>query len=497
MKKRYLSSVIIWIILVTIFCQGTQYRQENQSTTFNTDNQYSAEQLKEDFLLFRKALEEGHAGLYRYTPKKELDDHFEAIGGQLNRKMTEYEFYRMLVPLVAHIHDGHTRINLSEALDNHLSNQPILFPFNLRILEKKAYLFRNYSDNPEIPMGSELLSINSHPLSVIIQQMLPFIPSDAHIQTSKYRSLERTSFFGGLFNLIFGPSTSYEMTYRDRETNHSKKISVAGIKAKDLTSILNARYPEAAKENPPIQLDYRKAIAVLTIRTFGMRSYQSAKVSYPTFLKSAFQELEDEKIQHLIIDLRDNGGGADAYGKILFQHLIDKPFRYYEHLRINNTEFSFFDYTNIPPSERIQNPNRFRKNEEGTYDLLFHPNLGEQKPISPIFKGKIYVLINGNSFSATGECTSLIHFHKKAIFIGEECGAGYYGNTSGFIPVLTLPHTKIRVRIPMTRYTMAVSGYPQDRGIIPDHAVSATMDDLLNGRDTVMEFTIALIQNDL
>ncbi len=497
MKKRYLSSMVIWIVLLTIFYKGTQYCQENQGAAFNAEKQYSMEQLKEDFLLFRKALEEGHAGLNRYTPKEELDDHFEAIGAELNRTMTEYEFYRLLAPLIAHIHDGHTRISLSASLDNYLSDQPILLPFNLRILEKKAYLFRNYSDNPEVLMGSELLSINTHPMSVIIQQMLPFIPHDAHIQTSKYRSLERTALFGGLFNLVFGSSKSYEITYKEPGSNITKKITTAGIKANDLTSIFSTRYPEAATEKPPIQLEYKKGIALLTIRTFGMGPYQSAKISYPTFLKHAFQELEDKKIQHLIIDLRDNGGGADAYGKILFQHLIDKHFQYYEHLRINNTEFSFFEYTNIPPDERIQNPKRFRKNDEGTFDLLFHPNLGEQKPIPPIFKGKIYVLINGNSFSGTGECTSLIHSHKKAIFIGEECGAGYYGNTSGFMPTLTLPNTKIRIRIPMIRYTMAVSGYPQDRGIIPDYPVSPTIDDILDGRDTVMEFTLDLIQNEL
>jgi C-terminal processing protease CtpA/Prc len=276
-----------------------------------------------------------------------------------------------------------------------------------------------------------------------------------------------------------------------------KKIAATGIKANDLDSIFYERYSEAAKEKPPIQLNHRQGIALLTVRTFGMGPYQNAKISYPSFLKSVFQELEDKNTQHLIIDLRDNGGGADAYGKILVQHLIDKPFRYYEHLRINNTEFSFFEHTNIPPDERIQNPGRFRKNDEGTFDLLFHPNLGEQKPIPPIFKGKAYVLINGNSFSGTGECTSLIHFHKKAVFIGEECGAGYYGNTSGFMPMLILPNTKIRVRIPMIRYTMAVSGYPQDRGIIPDHPVSPTIEDLLSQRDTVMEFTIDLIKNEL
>lgn len=40
---------------------------------------------------------------------------------------------------------------------------------------------------------------------------------------------------------------------------------------------------------------------------------------------------------------------------------------------------------------------------------------------------------------------------------------------------------------------MAVSGYPKERGIIPDNPVSPTIADLLNDRDTVMEFTLGLI----
>ncbi len=492
-KQAFFVLILSFIIL----CYQFLFSQENLEKPLDPEETFTAEQLKEDFLIFRKALEEGHAGLNRYTPKEELDEHFETIVKNLNRPLTEYAFYRMLAPMIAHIHDGHTRINISKTLENHLSNQSVLFPINLRIIDNRAYLFRNYSEKNAVIMGSELLSINDRPMSAIIQQMLPFIPNDAHIQTSKYRRLESTAYFGGLFNLIFGQSTDYFLTYKDQNANAIKTAKVNGIKAKDLNSIFTKRYPDAAEQNPPIQLDYREDIAILTVRTFSTGSYQNAKISYPTFLKNAFKELEEKNIPYLIIDLRDNGGGADAFGKILWQHLTDKPFRYYEHLRINKTEFSFLEHTNIPPEERKQFQNRFKKNDEGTYDLMFHPNLGEQKPIPPIFKGKVYVLINGNSFSGTGECTSLMHYHKKATFIGEECGAGYYGNTSGFMPLLTLPNTKIRVRIPMIRYTMAVSGYPKNRGIIPEYPVSPSIEDLLNERDTVMDFAINLIKNEL
>ncbi|UCE41488.1 MAG: hypothetical protein JSV17_00405 [Candidatus Aminicenantes bacterium] len=487
---RNKSVVFIVAVFALVLCCQTLSSQDKSDSYGKT---YSADQLQKDFTIFRNALEEGHAGLYRYTPKTELDEHFESVEKELLRSMTELDFYRMLAPLIAHIHDGHTNISLSRSLENSLSTKPNLFPFNLRFVNNKAYLFRNYSDKADIIMGSELFSLNGRPMSDIVQKMLPFIPNDAHIQTSKYRKLEGTAYFGNLLNLIYGPSVSYSLTCEDPDTHTKQTFTVKAIRSGNLNTIAGKRYPGVFKERPPIELDFRNDVAILTLRTFSARAYQSAKLDYPAFLKTVFQELEDKKTSHLIVDLRDNGGGTDAFGKILFAHFVDKPFRFYDHLRANNIKFSFFKYTRIPPEQQKEFPQSFKKNEEGTYDLKFHPNLGEQKPIPPVYRGKVYVLLNGNSFSGTGECTSLMHFHKVATFIGEECGAGYYGNTSGFMPRITLPNTKIQVRIPMIRYTMAVSGYPKDRGIIPDYPVSPTIEDLLNDTDRVMDFTFDLI----
>jgi hypothetical protein len=62
------------------------------------------------------------------------------------------------------------------------------------------------------------------------------------------------------------------------------------------------------------------------------------------------------------------------------------------------------------------------------------------------------------------------------------------------MPTLILPNTGIRVRIPLVRYSMAVSGYPPDRGIIPDYPFSPTIQDLLSGKDVELDFVIDLIE---
>ena len=468
--------------------------QEIDKGEFNPEHVYSVEQLREDFLLLRTALEEAHAGLYYYSSKDEMDKLFDSVFESLDQPLTEPDFYRHIALLTAGINDGHTRILYSRPFDEYLSAEPVLFPLNLVFIEDKTYVSRNYSEIEDIVEGGEILSIDGHPMDDILVKMLPYIPSDGHIQTSKLNFLRSTENFGRLYSLLFKRGSSFTIDYRSPEDGKRKRIRVAGKNAGDINRIFQERYPEAAQTPPPIELDYRGDVAVLTIRTFSSRPYRTAGLSFASFLKEAFQELAEKGTQNLIIDMRNNGGGEDHYGKILCSYLIDKPFLYYKHLELAGNEVSFSEYTDSPTLNRMLKANVV-ENERGQYLLRKHPNLGEQEPLQPTFGGHVYVLLNGGSFSATGETTSVMHFHQKAVFVGEECGAGYYGNTSGLMPTLTLPHTGLRIRIPMFRYVMAVSDYPHpDRGIIPDYPVQRSIEDYLSGRDTELEFVLDLIE---
>jgi len=485
--RNIIQSVILILLLHPVFSE--------QSKSYCQDKLFTVDQLKEDFSLFRTALEEAHAGLCYYSTKQEMDKHFESTFEILNHSMTEFEFYRHLALLIAEINDGHTGALFSQNYDRQLASESILIPFNFKFINKKAYIFRNYSSAENLTLGGEIISINDLPITEIINKMFPYIPSDGHIETSKYKHLQNTEYFGRLFSLLFGKTSKFKIVYLSPENNMRKEIEVKGINSAEMNRIFNQRYPDAVQNRPPIQLDYKENAAIITIRTFSDGPYQSFGTPFYKFLKSTFTELSQNKTKILIIDLRGNGGGADVNGKLLFSYLIDKPYLFYNYLELRNNEFSFLDHTDAPELRKMVKL-RTKANDRGSFNLQMHFNLGEQKPLQPTFKEKVYVLIDGGSFSGSGETTSMMHFHKRAVFIGEECGAGYYGNTSGVMPTLTLPNTKIRIRIPMVRYVMAVSDYRYpDRGIIPDYPFQRTIEDYLNNRDSEMEFVLNLIKN--
>jgi len=192
----------------------------------------------------------------------------------------------------------------------------------------------------------------------------------------------------------------------------------------------------------------------------------------------------------LIIDLRNNGGGEDELGQLLLSYLIDQPFKYYDDLIINARSFDFSKYTGNPvnvPEKMVE------ARADGKFHAVSHPNWGIKQPNQPTFSGKVYILINGGSFSTTSEFLSQAHFHKRATFIGQESAGGYYGNSSGMVPLVTLPNTKVQIRVPLVTYYMAVSGYKAAaHGVVPDINIDYTIEELLAGTDKEMDAALKL-----
>ena len=101
--------------------------------------------------------------------------------------------------------------------------------------------------------------------------------------------------------------------------------------------------------------------------------------------------------------------------------------------------------------------------------------------------------MNGRSFSGVAEFSSIVKSNNRGVFIGEECGGGYYGNTSGDEAMVSLPNTQITVRVPMIKYTMAVKEIGnKNKGILPDYPFYPTISDIIENTDGQMKYALAL-----
>lgn len=462
--------------------------QEITPSTSKVNRKFQAKQLKEDFLIFRKVLEEAHPGLYRYTDKKVLDADFDNAFKRLNGEMTEREFFPIVASIVSAIRCGHTQSIPSSEYMNYLKT----FPLNLRFIKGKAYVISS-PDNAIMP-GSELLSINGKKMSDITRTLLAHLPADGDIETGKYRRLDRL--FEFYYNLLIEQPDSFNVEYYDAAKRQKKKISVPPLIENEAK--VRARFDDGKK---PLRLEFlpESNAALLTINTFDDSTITKAGQDYRRFMEAAFQEIKEKKIQNLIIDLRSNGGGDDEFGSLLFSYLTDEEFRYFDYIETSTSKITLAQYSDT--SAEINKmfaedlmpgvAGRFRLKDSVDFNLQ-----QLQQPQKNHFDGKVWFLTTGQSFSTTADFCSIAHHHRRGSFVGEEVGGGYYGNNSRYWVRLTLPNTRLRVFIPLWKYVNAVSGYAYPRrGVMPDYPVQPTVQDVLNGVDTEMIYTLKLIKN--
>lgn len=450
------------------------------------------EALKADLQALWDILEEGHGGLDRYAPAETLKRAFDDARNGLTGPLTEIDLYGRLLPLIAAIQDGHTRLSLSEGAAAYIDAKPVHFPFALRILGDRVHILGNLSGDRGVGEGDEVLSIDGRPMREIIETLLPLVPADAGIRTAKLRRLEDPAAFGLLYAVRFGMPEAFRVRLRSFASGKTVEVAMPGITAGDIARIPGERHPAAAGRRPNYELSFRGSTAVLTIRAFG-DDQDKSRPAFPAFLAETFRSLEEKKTPGLVIDLRGNGGGFDEYGKMLFAHVADRPFLYYWAMEAKKDRYDLFRYTGETAESAAELARPLRKNAAGRYDVVGHPNRGLQMPRAPHFAGRVAVLIDGGSRSTAGETVSAFHFYKKAVFFGEEGGAGYYGNTACLV-LATLPHSRIRVSVPLVRTTMAVDGYPGDRGLVPDFPVAPAIGELLAGRDPVLERALACLE---
>lgn len=450
-----------------------------------TPQSFEPKQLQEDFQIARAALEEGHSGIYRYTKKAELDRRFEVALKSLNHPMDALAFYRVLLPAVASVRCGHTSALLSIDLKSDLE-KALLLPLDVKVIEGRVFIFRDFAQGGRLA-GRELQAINGVPVSNMLRTLIEATSGDGEIRTG--RALQAGRKFKELVFTVMGMQGSFELELGPTSSAKREKVKVVGQPLPALRQVSEQQFPQdqRSKRFTALSFEDEGRIARLKVFRFVDRDEDEDGAS---ILKKTFEAIQAKGSKTLILDLRNNSGGEDELGKLLFSYLVEAPFQYYDDLIINRKEFSFSKYT----ERDISIPDgRVEARPDGRFNLLGHPNSGIQPTSQPTFKGRVFALINGGCFSTTSELLTQLHDRQRATFIGEESGGGYFGNTSGNEAVLTLPHSKLRVAIPLMTYTLTVKGvHAPARGVLPDHPIQPTIDDYLQGRDPELAKALAL-----
>ncbi|THU38211.1 hypothetical protein FAM09_16155 [Niastella caeni] len=468
--------------------------QLKAKAVYNDNKLYSIAELQNDFNVIKKILEGTYPSLYRFYSKAVMDKFIHNTYQSINKPMTELEYYKLLAPLFDKIGDGHTKFYMSYDYQNLSAVSIKKLPLQLYITDQQAYILQNYSEEATLIPGTKILSINGKPFSEILTDLMSYLTSDGYNATKKYNNIGQR--FGYLYSLLDTGSEDIILETIAAGGKKIEEVKVARLCDKDITKNRTARYP-ASQRNFELSFPVTNA-ALLTVKTF------TDDRAFMKFFDTSFAAIKQKNIPNVIIDLRNNGGGNDYNGAYLFSYLTSKPFKYYSRFEtavsadphsvdsipccISHEDLNFLNEISVPDSAGVKVIRNYKASRQKDPALL-------HQPAENNFKGNVYVLINGGSFSCSSEFCSVADFNSNAIFVGEETGGGYYGNTSNMFRDIILPNTNLRLSIAFIKYLSAVEGSTAEigRGIMPDYPVKPTALDIKNGVDKELKFTLELI----
>ena len=492
------------LLLIIIFSSSIILNSCTATKNYSPAKKYPAAVLQKDFVLLKNILEAKHPSLYWYTPKEKINAYFDRYYNVIKDSMTEQQFAWLAVaPMLDKIRCGHTSMSLSKKYSKWAKNKIVpSFPLYLKYINDSLVVYGNLNQKNDtiIKRGTVITSINGVTNNVMVKYMLEFLSEDGYANNVSYMRISGN--FPYYHRNVFGLSKSYTVTYLDSLGKEQKAILPlyapiidTAIKASVKTEIVPKQKKVKITRSQKLQqfrtleVDSSKQFATLTINTFSEGHLR-------TFFRRSFKKLQKENIKNLIIDIRSNGGGRVGMSTLLTKYISKLPFKIADTVATQSRGVGGYGkYISGRFFNNIQMMLMSSKRKDGLYHLKrFENHL--YKPKQNNYNGKVYVLIGGNTFSASTLFCNAIKGQAYIKLVGEETGGGAFGNTGIMIPNITLPNTGVRVRLPLFRLVQPNYGQVKGVGILPDILVPPSYDALKNGYDKKIVLVKSLITAD-
>ncbi|WP_282081509.1 S41 family peptidase [Aquimarina algiphila] len=454
---------------------------------------YQPEQMLADLEKFKTILTKIHPGTYTHQTHEEFDQMINDLMFRSSKPMEAKAFYKIVLQLIANIHDGHTQAYTFGKLGSVIHNQKRL-PFQVYIRDERIFIVKNLS-TLEITDGSEILSIDSNLSNEIIFEILAHYSSDGkshsgmqHWLGGPYKSFYR------LYPEIFGERPIYSLVYRDYKTKKIIKTKIKSISKEIYETRASKKIPLEIKPEEAFNFNINKKddYAYLKISRFFKESYDEPENTYPDFYKQCFKKISNNNIKNLIIDLRNNGGGKASNAAYLLQYFIDQSITPAKEIVTLVDDKYFLEITG--DTINLNESFGLKQKTDGTFRVTKHELLRDLMNYAPIeeypYKGRLVVLINGGTASAGGIAASLLKKYANANLVGTET-YGYAGISNGVRQISVKGnHTETAIYLPLLHAKYTIDEHIQKRSVVPDHNVSNSIQDILENNDAVLEFTL-------
>ncbi|WP_299214946.1 S41 family peptidase [uncultured Aquimarina sp.] len=513
----------ITIILLSSCASVEKYNQQISKT-------HSPEELHRDVDHAYKKLKKLHPDVNWYISKGELDKKIDDLKNELTEPLTTKEFYKLFAPVITSIKQGHLSIHtpVKKQTKKEIKGKGKRgSPFNslsFYTSANKLFVKKVFKGDTTLIPGSEVISVDGEKVNDLLESFKILHASDGYNETFIPEFIgSRFGFFYSnthkqkdsiLLHLKLEDSLYDKYLYanydkiktssqKDTVRSEKRKLSRSDKKiAKETRKKIrkkNYKYGYNKKTNEYnrnfifLESDADSPIGYLKIRSFTNGGYKE-------FYKESFAKIDSAQCKSLVLDLRGNLGGRLVEIDDLYSYLTDKEYVFIEKSKMTGRLsflYPFFHTKSWPtktaatilsPVLGVYQIFKVKKENKEAYFKFKYSKL--RKPKSNTFTGKIYVLINGESFSASSVLSTHLKATKRATFVGEETGGAYNGTVAGVYAKVELPNSKINMRIGLMKINAPYTIEPDGYGIKPDIPIKSTM----NNEDEELQWVIEDIE---
>ncbi|HNP17488.1 MAG TPA: S41 family peptidase [Fulvivirga sp.] len=426
------------------------------------------DQAVEDLTILRDNIQQYNPALEQYNLKFDSLS-MEIIQSLQKDSISIFDYFSLVSEICALSNEGHFTLgDWQDSIHKCIpeSKCPYL-PVSVKLISNQLYVWEDYSNEKSLNRGDKIISINGKTTDDIIKELQKVTPSDGDILTFSNKNIEAG--FPWLYYFYIEQTNTFHFEYM-RQNEDVKKADIQALLKLEQISNFKKYYGnevngQETELNAFYELQLKEQYAVLKLPSFDYRQVNQYKVKSKKMYNSIFKELIDNRVNHLVVDLRNNTGGRNEFADDMIPFIL-KPI---------NTDLFLKKTISWEGKER-------------TYEM--------PKASKYAFQGTVYVLVNGKTYSAGSSLARFLKEYVDAIIIGEETGTRYEGFSAGSIQSVVLPNTKLRIGIP--RYHIF---YPEseiqntlNRGVLPDYEIVYSFEEIANEIDLHLEKALSLIK---
>jgi hypothetical protein len=451
------------------------------------------EVIVEDLRFVQQTLLAVHPELVTKVKQDEFNAYVDSIIDETTDKVSKDQGAILAQKIITWLGSAHDRVELQQATQY----LPLVFHW----ASDGLVVFADTLFGLNIPPASEVLKvgdIDTATLELKLQELLP---------GNRYRVRQQAAHFlptEGMLRYLGIVDETGRVTVTLRTPKGKEKVvSVLLVEQRGKSGWLNFLFlssldpswqtndSEAGERIFAWKVDGGKNRAIFKLyKCVSSESYKSA-------VQRFFEEVEKTGVTRLIVDLRGNGGGDSSVVDAFLSHLPSRSLKIITgRQRVNETIISQVKklaktdsaYENL--LKNLETTPAQNATREG--DVYFDGQPGDivsvdaSEQLQPTFNGKVYIMVDGGTFSAAIDFAVILSDNKLATIVGEPVGDA--PTSSGNVIPFSTPNLGISFKVSSSFYVRPDPSRDPADTLEPDIHLPLTVKDIQQKHDPIKEW---------